>query len=662
MNRTNYDIDIIIPIYNGLTYVIDCLDSIDKYTTDVNYRLILINDASDAVTSQYLNNYVTKNINAIVHSLPENKGFVKACNIGFSLCNAPYVVLVNSDVIVTSGWLRSMLDCAESDPSIASVNPLTNHASQISVPIAPGANFIGMNDRLKNRKPKYPDIVTGVGFCMLLRKSILEEVGFFDEIYGRGYCEESDLCMRLTTSGYRTVVADNTYVFHKGGGTFTDRGERYHQNRKIFDQRWNVEYQRQYQIFKDQDPLAKVRKLFKPHVKWEPSPVFRQTYRVMRDRFKQKKYTGVLRAAVRGSLNVISTRTEVITKKSIADVARPDRLSVTYVLHNVAVAGGVLSVIQLVNELILLGVEARIVALREYPEISNWKLLSRPIIYSNIKELIECFPSSDIVVATHWTTASWVSEIIKNGDAKKAVYFLQDYEAWFFPEEDSKSRQKVKDTYELIDNKVVKSEWLTEMVKNDGYQTKKIWLGMDLGVFYPMDTKPYNNLTIVAMARPRTPRRGFSTLISALSTIKSKMKNINIILFGDDLSKQNIPFQYTDKGVIYTQNELALLYSSADIFIDASDFQGFGRTALEAMACKTACVLTRVGGVTEYAKHEINCLLVAPQKPDEIAESVYRLVNDQKLSSDIINCGIDTANQFSHKVEAQRTLEYFNSL
>ena len=185
---------------------------------------------------------------------------------------------------------------------------------------------------------------------------------------------------------------------------------------------------------------------------------------------------------------------------------------------------------------------------------------------------------------------------------------------------------------------------------------------MNLDIFYPRDVIRRSNPTILAMARPRTPRRGFSVLIDALSIIKNKFENVEIILFGDDLTQQKIPFEYENMGVIYNQNHLADIYSSADIFIDASDFQGFGRTALEAMACETACVLTNVGGVTEYAKDEYNCLFVPPGQPVRLAQAVVRLLGNDKLMSQIIKGGDETAKRFSHKREAMETLEFFTGL
>ncbi len=655
--------DIILPIYNSPGYVKDCIKSIIKYTPKELYRLYIIDDCSDTVTGRYLASLVNEYRNISLIRNKTNLGFLKSCNKGIEQGNAEYVLLINSDVVVVDGWLDRLLACADSDPRIASVNPLTNHASQIGIPIAPGANFISMDHSIQQISQKqYPDVVTGVGFCMLLRRSALDDVGVFDEIYGHGYCEESDLCMRLTTSGYRTVVADDVYVFHKGSGSFENRNERYLNNRKIFDNRWLNIYKGQLKVFHKADPLAYLRNSLKAPQRWVPLISMRETYRNIRNRYRENNYIGAVKAAIRGIFALPFYTEDNASAKSVNKFSRPARLRVTYVLHNITVAGGVLSVVQLVNELILLGVEARIVTLYQYPEMQQWKFYFTPIVFKNEKELIKNFPESDIVVATHWTTAPWVSGILSSGKAKKGVYFLQDYESWFFPESDIKARAKVKDTYAMVEHKIVKSSWLQSMILKDGFISKKIWLGMDLGVFYPRDVVQRGNPAIVAMARPRTPRRGFSVLIEALSIVKKRRKEVDIVLFGDDLSSQSIPFDYFDEGVIYNQNRLAEIYSAADIFIDASDFQGFGRTALEAMACHTSCILTDVGGVTEYAKNEQNCLLVPPKQPGKLADAVFRLLNDDKLKAQLAKGGSETASNFSHKEEAKKTLAYFQGL
>jgi glycosyltransferase involved in cell wall biosynthesis len=260
----------------------------------------------------------------------------------------------------------------------------------------------------------------------------------------------------------------------------------------------------------------------------------------------------------------------------------------------------------------------------------------------------------------------WVSDIVNKYQNSRSAYFLQDYESWFFPESDPKSRKAVIDTYGLIDNKIVKSEWLRALVAKDGYGSKKIHLGLDLGIFYThrsnRQMKNYNHLTIVAMARPRTARRGFITLNKALELIKISYPNTEIILFGDDLSNYEINYEFENVGIVTSASDMASLHSRADIFIDSSDFQGFGRTALEAMACDCCCILTEVGGVTEYAKNNVNCLLVPPKDPKSIFEAFQSIHQSELLSERIRREAIVTANEFSHKREAINTLSYFEKI
>lgn len=654
--------DLVVPVHNGLTYVKDCLESILSHTEQGTYRLHVIDDCSDSATANYLRELAGQYQHVHLHRNNANLGFVRSCNLGMQMGTAPYVVLINSDVIVPPGWLSRMVRCAESDPRIASVNPFTNHASNINIPLAPGANFYAMDEVLKQHSPRtYPDVVTGVGFCMLLRRAALEQVGLFDEVFGHGYCEESDLCMRLTTNGWRTVIADDVYVYHKGRASFSDRGERYRRNRAIFDERWKAEYLRQFKAFQEADPLGPARQLFLAKQRWDPIPCMRQTYREMRAAVWNRSFRGVAGAVLRGLRRLPRASKRVATPQYVAKLTRPGRPRITYVLPTLTMAGGVLSVVQLVNELILLGAEARIVAWREYPEIYDWKFLHQPIVFASQKEAEAQFPESDLIVATHWSTAELVARVAKKQGAVPA-YFLQDYEAWFYPESDQASRQKVLATYEMIPHKIVKSDWLASMLKQHGCDTTKIRLGMDLATFYPRAVDKPSHPVVMAMARPRTPRRGFPHVIEAMRLVKEQMPEVEVVLFGEDLSSHKIPFEYRHAGLVTNQQRLAEMYSAADVFLDGSDFQGFGRPALEAMACGVACVLTEVGGVTEYARHEENCLLVPPKQPELFAEAMLRLLRDPALRQRLVAGGRKTAQEFCHKREARETLAFFLDL
>lgn len=625
--------DIILLNCSSLSNLNDSVLSILKHTRNCSYDLYIIYGDCDFCTNQYLKACSRQNLHVFFHQ----KGIEQGILIG----KASYLILMDSNVIVSPDWLAAMLSCAESDPAIGSVVPFANKAMDVRIDMPSGLDFILINSALKRYSQKNTglDMITGDGFCTLFKRRILDEIGYSNMILHDTYESRMDLSMKILSGGYRNVVAPDVYIYH----------------------------QKKYQgATGNKDPLKEYQAPFDFDKQWALEPCLRQTYRLMRTRFQKQDYPGVLGEIISGIKKLPFAKRDIVTQRAVSRFSDPDKLKVTYVLPALTIAGGVLSVVQLVNELILSGVEAKIVALREYPEIYDWKFYFRPIIFKNVSELLKNFPKTDIVVATHFSTAPWVARLLELQRAKTSFYFLQDYESWFFPESDKRSRKTVRQSYEMIPDKVVKSDWLRQRIENDGFKAKKIRLGMDLLIFYPRfysgAVKKKKNLVLLAMARPRTPRRGFDNLIKALTMVKQKINKLEIVLFGDHLHSYSIPFEFTDKKIISDQIDLARLYSKSDIFVDASDFQGFGRTALEAMACGAACVLTNVGGVSEYAENEENCLLVSPKKPKLLASAILKLAENEKLREKLIENGSATVKDYCHKREARQTYRYMEDL
>lgn len=664
--------EIILPVHNGLSLLRDGLDTVLAHTPRGTSRLRIIDDASDAVTAAWLREQAAAHPDWIsLHRQDDNLGFLATCNRAMATPEAgpppsDYLLLLNSDVLVTPGWLDALVACADQDPRIATVNPLSNRADNIDLPLAPGASYLAMHAFLAiQRRGYYHDVVTGVGFCLLLRRSALERVGYFDPAYGHGYCEESDLCMKLTTSGFRTVVAEEVYVYHRGGGSFRDGTERYLHNRRIFDQRWGVEYRRQFRAFRRADPLKAIRQLVSLPMRRAPMPALWQGARALLDaRQEPRSLKRLARLAIRHTLAVLNARQPCPRRALTDQLTPPGRLRVVYVLDRLVVAGGVLSVVQLVNALIQLGVEARIAALCEDPLIYDWRpLYTRPLIYRTAEELLAECPDSDVIVATHWNTAEWVHRLWQAGRTRSAAYLIQDYEPWFFPVAAVQARERVKNTYPLLPHRIVMSDWLGQQLAADGITSHKIPLGMDLGQFYPRTVPNRAQPVVLAMARPGTPRRGFPATIAALAQVKQARPEVEIVLFGDRfLDRHAIPFPFRNEGLVIHQEHLAKLYSEADVFLDGSEFQGFGRCALEAMACGAACVLTELGGVSEYARAEENTLLVPPGQSAAMAAAILRLLGDTALRQRLVDHGLSTAQHFCHRREAQETLTWLRQI
>jgi len=219
----------------------------------------------------------------------------------------------------------------------------------------------------------------------------------------------------------------------------------------------------------------------------------------------------------------------------------------------------------------------------------------------------------------------------------------------------------------LIPHRIVKSSWLQEKLARDGFAAEKIRLGMNLDIFYPREGREKgrdDRVRVLAMARPEAPHRGFRSLVEFMHRFFQQEPRALFLLFGcDRLPKEpleGLPIETA--GIVPYGDRLAQLYCSADVFLDPSDFQGFGRGGLEAMACGTPAVLTREGGVNEYARHEENCLQVEPRKVDSWTRAVQRIFQEPFLRNTLVEKGIATAAQFDLRRETEKTIAFFESL
>jgi O-antigen biosynthesis protein len=232
---TKKAVDIIIPVYNAYEDLLICLNSLFDHFD--GYNIILINDCSTDPRVkdlfQSLKDYNSSWIKIIEKNI--NEGFVKTVNTGFEQSKND-VILLNSDTVVTHNWAKKLEECAYSEDSIATVTPFTNNGTICTVPIfnnnkemPEGCSIDEFSDFIEEVAFKnYPEIPTAVGFCMFIKREVLGKVGFFDEkTFGEGYGEENDFCMRAKGLGYKSVLCDDTFIFHKGGSSFLDKKDKF---------------------------------------------------------------------------------------------------------------------------------------------------------------------------------------------------------------------------------------------------------------------------------------------------------------------------------------------------------------------------------------------------------------------------------------------------
>lgn len=230
--------DIVIAVWNNIELTRRCVDSIVK-NTDIDYRLILIDNASDDETKRYLESVKEREPARVLLIRNEsNLGFIKAVNQGMRLSEAPYICLINNDTIVTKGWLSEMIRVAESSPRIGLINPSSNTLGQ-KPDIGESVDLYA--ERLKEDATSFSEIGSAVGFCMLIKREVVEKIGVFDEIYGMGNFEDTDYSRRAIKEGHTCVRANRAYVYHDEGSSFGRDSvfdENFERNRQIYEFRW----------------------------------------------------------------------------------------------------------------------------------------------------------------------------------------------------------------------------------------------------------------------------------------------------------------------------------------------------------------------------------------------------------------------------------------
>lgn len=239
--------DIIIPIYNAYECSDACIKSVIKNTDLKNNKLILINDKSPDERIKKLLNKYKKNPGIEVYENEVNLGFVGTVNRGMKNSKDD-VLLLNSDTEVTQGWLEKIKKCAYHDNMIATVTPLSNNATLASVPKSFNPNNLPEGYTIEEMGKlveecsyhDYPEIPTGHGFCLYIKREVLNKVGFFDEEgFGKGYGEENDFCYRCLNYGYRHVLCDDTYIYHKESQSFQeDKKELIESGLKVLNERY----------------------------------------------------------------------------------------------------------------------------------------------------------------------------------------------------------------------------------------------------------------------------------------------------------------------------------------------------------------------------------------------------------------------------------------
>ncbi|MGL1901408.1 MAG: glycosyltransferase [Fibrobacterales bacterium] len=235
-------VSIIMLALNKLEYTKQCIESIQKYTTQ-QYELVLVNNGSTDGTKEYFDSIT----GAVVVHNSENRGVAAGWNQGIDRATGDYLLIFNNDTIVGPGSIENLVRAAENHPNAGIVAPRSNAIAGPQMvegfrydSVAAIPSYI---EQYQNANECAAWEFTRIkGFCMLMAKETVSEIGYFDEQFGFGNFEDDDYSCRVLYSGKKLLVADDSFIFHYGSVSFgqadCDWNELMIKNKKLFDEKW----------------------------------------------------------------------------------------------------------------------------------------------------------------------------------------------------------------------------------------------------------------------------------------------------------------------------------------------------------------------------------------------------------------------------------------
>lgn len=235
---------IVIPTYNQLHMLKQCIASIHAHTP-LPYEIVIVDNASTDGTADYLR---SQSLDLRYTLMDENLGFAGGVNHGLMMARGNYIVVLNNDVLVTPGWLDNMMRCLHSDERIAAVGPVTNYIGgdqQIEVPYTQVKDMINFAQEHNKPDPaKWHNTDRLVGFCLLFRRELLNEIGYLDEGYQVGNYEDDDWMIRIRLLGRKLCIAGDSFVHHFGSVSMKGLGSSLFQevndrNARFYELKWS---------------------------------------------------------------------------------------------------------------------------------------------------------------------------------------------------------------------------------------------------------------------------------------------------------------------------------------------------------------------------------------------------------------------------------------
>lgn len=244
-NKVNVNnMSFVILTYNQLEYTKVCIESIRNYCNKDTYEIIVVDNHSTDGTMEWLR--VQEDIKVIYND--DNKGFPKGCNQGIEIANKDNdIMLLNNDTVLMINSIFNLRMALYSEENVGATGAVSNSVSNCQMISEKFDNFdeyikFATKNNITNES-SYEERVKLVGFAMLIKRNVLEKIGYLDERFTPGNFEDDDISLRIIMSGYKILLSKDSYIHHFGSVSFKNVKGGYNEllekNNKKFIDKWS---------------------------------------------------------------------------------------------------------------------------------------------------------------------------------------------------------------------------------------------------------------------------------------------------------------------------------------------------------------------------------------------------------------------------------------
>lgn len=650
-------VTIIILNFNSLNDTIKCLQSI-KRTTYQNFELLIVDNGSENNEGLLLQRKYGDKHKVLL--LKKNLGYTGGNNFAFQKAKGKYIILLNNDTEVTPNWIDPLINLLEKNRSIAVVQPKIKmlqkknyfdyagaaggFIDKYGYPFTKGRIF-ETQEKDTGQYDNAGVIFWASGACCAIRKSVIKEVGgLFDPIFFN-YMEEIDFCWRVWNSGYKAYYCPESTIYHKGAASagknlYKKRYWEHRNNLILLYKNLNHNIVHNLIIRTILEIFTYLHYLFRGNFVYLKSLSFAHLdflLMVMHRKIQRRSIKSSVGNQIPIFPSSIAAYYHLFKKMLFYKLEWSPVGNITYLIYNTKKSGGLKVIFEQANSFFDKGYFVKIIKI--FGKTQSWFHLKMGI--DDLRSIL--YQNCNWVVATFWPTAFFTFLFRKS----KRLYFVQDWEESFY--NNPIFKLLVRSTYNLPLSVITNNSFVAEKIKPHNKNIKVVKVcPVNTNVFFPNTKRPHKSknkiINVVSVISWYNKHKGIDLIDKIIKNLKLLDTNYKFTLVSYE------KYKYSDNFDVFVSNatpkKISNIYRQSDALLVASRNEGTLTTGLEAMACGCLVFTLDTPGVSNYAKHNYNAIVVKNIENFWKKNIIEKTLNNRILSERIKNNAFRTAKEY----------------